>query len=50
MFQTADTIGGIYIQYSFQHDYTDTQKVIDQVNQFKNYSSLLTWYIVSLAF
>ncbi|CAG8593533.1 8096_t:CDS:2, partial [Diversispora eburnea] len=45
MFQAADIIGGIYIQYSFRHDYTDTQKVIDQVNQFKNYSSLLTWHI-----
>ncbi|CAG8559948.1 13104_t:CDS:10 [Acaulospora morrowiae] len=45
MFQAADAIGELYIQYSFRHDYTDTQKVIDQVNQFKNYSSLLTWYI-----
>ncbi|CAG8471354.1 15900_t:CDS:2 [Acaulospora colombiana] len=26
MFQAADMIGGIYIQYSFRHDYTDTQK------------------------
>ncbi len=49
MFQAADTIGGIYIQYSFRHDYTDIQKIIDQVNQFKDYSSLLTWYIVSIA-
>ncbi|CAG8543946.1 2583_t:CDS:2 [Cetraspora pellucida] len=45
MFQAADAIGGIYIQFSFRHDYTDIQKVINQVNQFKNYSSLLTWYI-----
>ncbi|RHZ90007.1 hypothetical protein Glove_9g141 [Diversispora epigaea] len=45
MFQAADEIGGIYIQYSFRHEYTNTQKVFDQVNQFKNYSSLLTWYI-----
>ncbi|CAG8656913.1 9568_t:CDS:2, partial [Ambispora leptoticha] len=45
MFQAADTIGGIYIQYSFRHDYKDIQKVVDQVSQFKNYSSLLTWYI-----
>ncbi|CAG8456624.1 13460_t:CDS:2 [Dentiscutata erythropus] len=45
MFQAADAIGGIYIQYSFRHDYVDIQKVINQVNQFKNYSSLLTWYI-----
>ncbi|RIB24350.1 hypothetical protein C2G38_2139286 [Gigaspora rosea] len=45
MFQAADSIGGIYIQFSFRHDYIDIQKVINQVNQFKNYSSLLTWYI-----
>ncbi|CAG8620513.1 44188_t:CDS:2 [Gigaspora margarita] len=45
MFQAADAIGGIYIQFSFRHDYVDIQKVINQVIQFKNYSSLLTWYI-----
>ncbi|CAG8704030.1 1807_t:CDS:2, partial [Racocetra fulgida] len=33
MFQAADAIGGIYIQYSFRHDYTDIQKVINQADE-----------------
>ncbi|KAG9292507.1 hypothetical protein G9A89_001580 [Geosiphon pyriformis] len=44
MFQAADALGGIYIQLSFRYSFTDIQKVVSQVNQFKKYSSLLTWY------
>ncbi|CAG8438269.1 3344_t:CDS:2 [Ambispora gerdemannii] len=44
MFQAADKLGGIYIQLSFRYSFTDTQKVVSQVNQFKKYNSLLTWY------
>ncbi|CAG8472217.1 9509_t:CDS:2 [Ambispora leptoticha] len=44
MFQAADQLGGIYIQLSFRYSFTNIQQVVSQVNQFKKYNSLLTWY------